>query len=63
VKRLRIELTGKCFDLLLINDVGSARKALADVEIIEIESFHRDRLANSGDGVDGCAGRPAGGKR
>jgi len=37
VEGLRIELTGKCFDLLLINDVGSARKALPDVEIIEIE--------------------------
>jgi hypothetical protein len=36
VEGLRIELTGKCFDLLLINDVGSARKALPDVEIIEI---------------------------
>jgi hypothetical protein len=37
VEGLRIELTGKCFDLLLINDVGSARKALPDVEVIEIE--------------------------
>ena len=25
VEGLRIELTGKCFDLLLIDDVGSAR--------------------------------------
>src|SRR4029077_14282254 len=37
VEGLRIELTGKFFDLLLINDVGSARKALPDVEVIEIE--------------------------
>src|ERR1700730_6964988 len=34
---LTIELTGKCFDLLLVDDVGSARKALHDLEIIEIE--------------------------
>ena len=33
---LRIELTGKCFYLLLIDDVGPARKALPDLEIIEI---------------------------
>jgi hypothetical protein len=37
VEGLRIELTGKCFDLLLIDDVGSARKPLPDLEIIEIE--------------------------
>jgi hypothetical protein len=37
VEGLRIELTGKCFDLLLINSVGSARKALPNLEIIEIE--------------------------
>jgi hypothetical protein len=37
VERLRIELTGKSFDLILINDVGSAREALPDLEIIEIE--------------------------
>jgi hypothetical protein len=37
VEGLRIELTGKCFDLLLINNVGSARKALSNLEIIEIE--------------------------
>ena len=34
---MRIELTGKSFDLLLIDDVDSARKALPDLEIIEIE--------------------------
>jgi hypothetical protein len=34
---LRIELTGKCFDLLFINDIGSPHEALPDVEIIEIE--------------------------
>ena len=37
VEGLRIELAGKSFHLLLIDDVGSARKALPDVEIIEIE--------------------------
>ena len=37
VEGLRIELTGESFDLLLINDMGSARKALTDVEIVEIE--------------------------
>jgi hypothetical protein len=37
VEGLRIELTGKSFDLLLIDDMGSARKALPDLEIIEIE--------------------------
>jgi hypothetical protein len=37
VEGLRIELTGKCFYLLLIDDVRSARKALPDLEIIEIE--------------------------
>jgi hypothetical protein len=37
VEGLRIELTGKCFYLLLIDDVGPARKALPDLEIIEIE--------------------------
>src|SRR5262249_39771204 len=37
VERLRIELTRKSFDLLLIDDVGSAREALPDSEIIEIE--------------------------
>jgi hypothetical protein len=37
VEGLRIELTGKSFDLLLIDDVGPARKALPDLEIIEIE--------------------------
>jgi hypothetical protein len=31
VKGLRIELTGKCFDLLFINNVGSARKALSNL--------------------------------
>ena len=47
MKRLRIELTGKCFDLLLINDVGSARKALPDVEItIMAEAGENARLAN-----------------
>ena len=37
VEGLRIELTGKCFDLFLVEDVGSARKALPDLKIIEIE--------------------------
>src|ERR1700730_12766181 len=37
VEGLRIELTGKSFDLLLIDDMGFARKALPDLEIIEIE--------------------------
>jgi len=37
VEGLRIELTGKSFDLLLIDDMGSARKALPDLETIEIE--------------------------
>src|SRR2546430_8467323 len=37
VEGLRIELTSKCFDLLLVNNVGSAGEALPDVEIIEIE--------------------------
>jgi len=32
VEGLRIELTGKCFDLLLINDVGCACEALPDVK-------------------------------
>jgi hypothetical protein len=42
VEGLRIELTGKCFYLLLIDDVGPARKALPDLEIIEKcpSSFH-----------------------
>jgi hypothetical protein len=48
VEGLRIELTGKCFDLLLVNSVGSTREALPDVEIIEIEwatvaEFHHER--------------------
>ena len=34
---LRIELTSKCFDLFLVENVGSARKALPDLKIIEIE--------------------------
>jgi hypothetical protein len=37
VERLRVELTSKCFNLLFINNVGSARKALSNLEIIEIE--------------------------
>jgi hypothetical protein len=37
VERLRIELTGKSFDLILIDDVGSAHEALPDLEVIEIE--------------------------
>jgi hypothetical protein len=37
VEELRIELSSKCFDLLLVNNVGSAGEALPDVEIIEIE--------------------------
>jgi hypothetical protein len=37
VEGLRVELTSKCFDLLLIDNVGSARKTLPDLEIIEIE--------------------------
>ena len=37
VEGLRIELTGKRFDLLLIDNVGSARKALSNLEIIKIK--------------------------
>jgi hypothetical protein len=53
VEGLRIELTGKCFDLLLINDVGSACEVLPDVEIVEIEpivaaEFRHDRCLWSG---------------
>jgi hypothetical protein len=47
VERLRIELAGKCFDLLLVDDVGSARKALPDVEIIEIELIVAEFLSDS----------------
>jgi hypothetical protein len=39
VEGLRIELAGKCFNLLLVDDVGSAGEALPEVEIIEIESI------------------------
>jgi hypothetical protein len=37
VEGLRIELPGKCFDLLLVDNVGSAYKALPDLKIIEVE--------------------------
>jgi hypothetical protein len=37
VKRLRVELTGECFYLRLIDDVRSADEALAQMQIIEIE--------------------------
>jgi hypothetical protein len=45
VEGLRIELTGKSFDLLLINDMGSAGEAPPDVEIIEIDPILTATLA------------------
>ena len=36
VEGLRIELTGKGFDLLLFDDMGSAHKALSDLEIMRL---------------------------
>jgi hypothetical protein len=39
VKGLRVELTGKRLDLLLVQHVGAAGKPLPDVEIVEIKAI------------------------
>ena len=44
VKRLRIELRRKGFDLRFIDHMGAAGKPLADVEVLE-EKTVRDRFA------------------
>ena len=41
VKRLRIEFSGECRDLFLVERMGAAREAPSDVKVVKIEKLVR----------------------